>query len=41
LHYFKDLRVDWKVIFRKLTKGIGRKIVDWIDLVQESEIRLF
>jgi len=41
LHYFKDLRVDWMVIFPKLTKGVGWKIVDWIVLVQESEIRLF
>ena len=41
LHYFEDLRVDWMVIFLKLTEVIGWEVVDWIDLVQESDIRLF
>ena len=41
MHYLEDLRVDWMVIFLKLTKGIGWEVVDCIALVQESEIRLF
>lgn len=41
MHYFEDLRAYWMVTFLKLPKGIRWEIVDWIDLVQESEIRLF